>query len=791
MRLCSLFLLAIMLGSPGIAQRAGAPSPSDLVVAERGANGAVIVVAANAGPWEQKAAADLRKYIGLMTGTEPAVTPLLPASGVAIVVGRAATAVDRATAAALRRAAKKDPVVQADAISVRRHGDRVFVAGSNDESHYFAASWLLQQWGCRWYMPTEFGEVVPEHRRLTVGNLDFAYAPPFEIRRYWLSWNGDPSGRDEFQRRNFISGATMPGYGHALDHYTADLAPPGGSHFNVPFADPRTAEHVAAKLEADYAAGKNISIAVADGAYTNDHPADRALGGTYDPYFLKPSMTDAMMTLYNAVGRRLRVKYPESPARLGGMAYVNVTLPPTRVSAVEPNIVMWIAPIDIDPNHAMDDPRSPPRREYRRMVERWSTLLKGRLAVYDYDQGMLVWRDLPNPSHHVFARDAKIYRQAGILGIQTESRGALAATFLNLFLRGQLMWNPDADVPALLREFYPAFYGPAGDPMSRYWSRIFDAWEKTGVTEHEHMVVPAIYTPELVAALGADLDAAEAALRAMPDTARLAARYRERMRFTRAGFELLRNYVDMVTAGARNADYASAVSAGEKAVAAQGALRAINPLFTSGLVGGEEQGTSWLPGEVRQMASLRALTDGREGTLVARLPLHWQFKVERPLPNDWRYRGMEGPVPGRSELAVQDPTDANGWRAVRTDIYLQGQGILAKDGQSHLGHYWYRTAVQLPGGAASRKVRLRLPGLFNEAWLYVNGKLVGHRPYTEPWWQSDYRFEWDVDVGAHLRPGVNDIALRGFNPHHFGGLFRRTFLYTPVPSPKPGAATPE
>jgi hypothetical protein len=455
-------------------------------------------------------------------------------------------------------------------------------------------------------------------------------------------------------------------------------------------------------------------------------------------------------------------------------------MPPTRVSTVEPNIVMWIAPIDIDPNHAMDDPRSPPRQEYGRMVERWSELLEGRLAIYDYDQSMLVWRDLPNPSHHVFARDVKSYRRAGILGIQTESRGALAATFLNLFFRGQLMWDPDTNVSALLREFYPAFYGPAADPMSLYWGKIFDAWEKTGVTEHEHMLIPAIYTPELVKALTVDLAAAEAAIGAMPNGARSAALYTDRVRFTRAGFDLLRNYVDMVTASARDADYASAAAAGEKALEAQRALRVMNPLFTSGLVGGEEQGAAWLPGEVRQMAGLRSLTDGREGKLVARLPLYWDFKVERPLPEGWRYRGMEGPVPAKSELALEDPTGTNGWRPVRTDIYLQGQGVLAEDNQSHLGHYWYRTTFQMAGDASSRRVNLMLPGMFNEAWLFVNGTMVAHRTFTEPWWHSDYRFDWDVDVSRHLRAGRNDVAVRGFNPHHFGGLFRRPFLYMPA-----------
>ena len=65
----------------------------------------------------------------------------------------------------------------------------------------------------------------------------------------------------------------------------------------------------------------------------------------------------------------------------------------------------------------------------------------------------------------------KHYARAGILGIGTESRGATATTFLNLFLRGQLMWNPDADVPALLSEFFPAFDGPAGEAAAEYGTR--------------------------------------------------------------------------------------------------------------------------------------------------------------------------------------------------------------------------------------------------------------------------------------------------------------------------------
>ncbi len=73
------------------------------------------------------------------------------------------------------------------------------------------------------------------------------------------------------------------------------------------------------------------------------------------------------------------------------------------------------------------------------------------------------------------------------------------------------------------------------------------------------------------------------------------------------------------------------------------------------------------------------------------------------------------------------------------------------------------------------------PGLFNECWVYLNGELVHHRAFSEPWWRNDYKFECDVDVSGKLKPGRNTITLRGYNPHHFGGMFRRPFLYRAKP----------
>lgn len=750
-----------------------------LILADARGARAAIVLAASPGKWERQAAEDLAFYIERMTGARPSIVDELPQHGAALVLGSAALRLKPALSDTLARVQKANPVLQADAIVVRRVGQRVFVLGSNDESHYFAASWLLQHWGCRWYMPGAFGEHVPRHRVLSVAQLDHAYAPPFEIRHYWLAWNGHPQGAEEFKRRNYMSAASMPGAGQALDRYAAAIAPPGGNHFNVSFSDPATAEHVANQVSADYAAGRDISLAIADGTYSSKDPGDQALITQYDPFMLRPSLTDAMLTLYNAVARILRRKYPSSRSKIGGLAYANVTLPPRIVERVEPNVVMWIAPIDVDPNHAIDDARSPPRGAYGDMVRKWAKVTSGRLAIYDYDQSMLVWRDLPNPSHSVFQRDVKQYRSAGILGIGTESRGAFGTTFLNLFFRGQLMWNPDADVGSLLSSFYDDFYGPAAGPMRGYWSAIFSAWDGTAVTEHEYPVIPAIYTQEVVSLLKRNLGEANALAEGASDLTK------ERLKFTTHSFEIIESYGAMVTAAARDVDYRSAVRNGERAMASRLELARMNPIFTAHVLGPEaetaEGGAAWLPGEVQQYRELAELTDGPKGKLLKKLPLVWKFARIGGIPPGWTYGGPVGESPASAPKdALTPPASGAAWRDVRADLYLQAQGIVDESPVSALGYYWYQCSVDLSVEEARQPSRLMFPGLFNEAWLFINDRLVGHRSIGEPWWLTDYRFEWDVDVTAFFRPGRNVLSLRGFNPHHFAGMFRRPFLYTPA-----------
>jgi len=181
------------------------------------------------------------------------------------------------------------------------------------------------------------------------------------------------------------------------------------------------------------------------------------------------------------------------------------------------------------------------------------------------------------------------------------------------------------------------------------------------------------------------------------------------------------------------------------------------------------------------------VTNGNEGTLVARLPLEWAFR------RDAENRGLNlgyaaKPIDltywkaHRDQVTPENRKDyPDEWEMIRTDLYAQAQGIRHPDRQSFTGHMWYRTDVNMTDKQLEGPLHLRFPGLFNECWLYVNGKEVAHREQRNIWWYNNYRFEWDVDLTGHLKAGDNAIALRCNCEHHLGGMFRRPFLYRVEP----------
>src|SRR5688500_7190137 len=88
------FVLQLFVAVAAQAQLAGKAGPDELVIAQKGRAEATIVVAADAGKWEKRAAEDLQKYLAKMTGGEAGLGADAPAGGAAILVGAAAIKAD-------------------------------------------------------------------------------------------------------------------------------------------------------------------------------------------------------------------------------------------------------------------------------------------------------------------------------------------------------------------------------------------------------------------------------------------------------------------------------------------------------------------------------------------------------------------------------------------------------------------------------------------------------------------------------------------------------------------------
>ena len=151
-----------------------------------------------------------------------------------------------------------------------------------------------------------------------------------------------------------------------------------------------------------------------------------------------------------------------------------------------------------------------------------------------------------------------------------------------------------------------------------------------------------------------------------------------------------------------------------------------------------------------------------------------------------RSPGRLGKTAGRFDLVERtSPAGFDGesrqnnpghWEQLRTDLYAQAQGIVTPDFASFTGDLWYQVELPLsepgPGEFAPP-----LSGLVQRSLDLRQWQQVAHREFKGVWWMNDYRFEFDADVTGKLQEGSNSLVVRLNNPHHFGGLFRRPFVY--------------
>ncbi|MFW6060466.1 MAG: DUF4838 domain-containing protein [Phycisphaeraceae bacterium] len=772
-----------------------APAAAAVTLVEDGQPRAAIVVQADA-PKSQAAAETIQRYIEKMSG---ATLPLVvEGKKPAEAVGPNRIHVGHTTAAEGQQVpAGFDPTIREDAFEnegyvLRTLDDNTLLVAGNNDGPYkgtrYAAYALLEELGCRFYFPGEWGEVVPERATITAPTLDRTERPDFAMRHInhggWI-----PVTREESEI--YGQWATKIGFSErniypvAGDGFLAFLIPPDEYFESNPeyFAMNRAGERhrgrttrhtmlclsneqmyqeAVRNLEKAFAGEKEMrnvrvggwgdafGISPPDGTpycYCDDCQA-QSQNFRYPRYgyFDKPMQSEE----YFGFSARLAREFPDT--WVGTMAYSLREMPPQGVDLPD-NVAVTHAPITADVLHP-NDTELWRRSQFVEILRQWRAQTP-HVMIYDYNPGFLTGLFVPERDAENMAINAPIYREMDIKGLRREGRKAFMQTWISYYVTAKLLWDADADVDAIKDDFYTTFFGSDAAPHVRaWWDACAEALIDTKTQAHEDYLVNHIYTKQFTDDIHRHVEAA------------LAADATDAQRERVEAFALIAENLEMYAAmhdAERRMDWAAAAQAAEHMVEIKEELHAIYPFFISPA---RRTRAYFAKGKAEHFRDMEAKTTGSAGSLVANLPLEMKFK---------RDPFNKGVI---RQWYLTDHDDAD-WDT-RDTYYLleQQEDPINERGYYPDGHVWYRTTVDVPADLQEKPVNLYLGGIINEGWVWVNGQYVGHRDHLL-WWH--HRHAVDFDVTDMIEPGeTNTIAVRVLNdPDEMGGLYRRGFLYSP------------
>jgi hypothetical protein len=467
-------------------------------------------------------AKDLALYLGKMSGAEFEVVEALPKGDrrTPIYVGTPAQKVFGPVG--ISKAKMFGFRVVADA----KRGIGLY--GESEHGTSYAIYELLHRLGCRWYMPTELGEVVPSHPALTVPVMDEKRAPATEFRGM------SQGGADWLRRNRFTAGkriGRLPGrIGNGLDYDGVRINVSAGHNMlyrlipkesgmrgrALNWTDPKLAEVMAntmldelkTHLAEVLAAGVPVRyrLNMPDGQFPTEDPEERKHDP--DPRVWEKaagrwSITDRLILLTNRILERVTKVYPNISVETLG--YVNHSSPPARYKP-HPNISWTIAPIDFNRFHPMDWPDHVNEYWLRDMVQGWAQ--KGvPLGAYWYGIN-LAELSAPCPFIAKWGTDIRILLENNLVRWGPETMNGWDSMLPGYYLAARMTFDRAETPKAILDDLWTNFYGPAAEPMARYWTGIDKAYLEARQYAGSPYGYLKIFTPEVMKAARADLAAA-------------------------------------------------------------------------------------------------------------------------------------------------------------------------------------------------------------------------------------------------------------------------------------------
>lgn len=476
-----------------------------------GAPACAIVVADDSGPAEWTAAEELREHLCTMSGAQ---LPILQAKGCpkvpAIAVGFNASLPPPLQPCAFGRLDEQELVIKPD-------GDTLLLAGGSPCGTLYAVYELLHRLGVRWYSPKY--TAMPWARDIAMPQETVQYSPPVTNRTLAAGIEQDPVW---MARNRLTTIAHWGALGSALGrpgHEGPDM------HTVWRMVSPETIrEHPDWAAEVDGKRVETVNLNTWDLCYTNPEARAYLIQRTIDWARENPDCKTVW------IGQNDSPMYCTCPrckafyeAHGGKPSSVIVQLANELADALVANGMPDRTAKTLAYGWSREPPTGMLVRDNAaimacdaRQVTAWRKIARN-VCVYLYGSSEAYWIPLPTvyPDAEALkaaARDGAggLYRQISGFG------GTIGSDMVNLrtWLDARAMWDPTADLDALVHDFCVGYYGPAAAAVEESLRIRHEQFIAEPQAAAQSPIVPACIAPAPLRRINELL---EAAYNALPD----------------------------------------------------------------------------------------------------------------------------------------------------------------------------------------------------------------------------------------------------------------------------------
>ena len=457
---------------------------SEFIITAEGRTHCTIVQDTDATEPEKHAARELAKTLREITGAEfPIQNDASPSEDDSvIIVGPGKLAHQLFPNVAFDQLGPEELVVQ----SHRKH---LLIAGGRSRGTLYGVSEFLQNLcNVRWWTP--WASRVPRNSNLRVADVSLRAKPAFEMREpFWY-----PAFDAQWAWRNLCNGRSAnipPELGGCIRykgfvHTFYPLVPPE-KHFaehpewfsmingkrstdraQLCLSNPKLRDFVVERVKQwlrESPEANIVSVSQNDwhGACTCDtcKALDDAEG----------SHAGSLLQFVNYVAEKIEPEFPQ--AAVDTLAYQYTRKPPKTIKP-RPNVIVRLCSIECNFREPLDHASN---ATFAEDIRGWSKISQ-RLYIWDYTTDFAHYVQ-PHPNWFTLGDNIRFFKGHNVRGAfeqgAYQSHGSEMSE-MRAWVLARLLWNPEQDDRALIREFLDGYYGPkAAVPIYKYFELMYAA----------------------------------------------------------------------------------------------------------------------------------------------------------------------------------------------------------------------------------------------------------------------------------------------------------------------------